>query len=739
MSKDETARVTSASTLPRTRAKRAAITAEQQVIDRIHDRVETLRQRAQQRVDDTNRDRIGSTFQAQYERDVTAFYHASRAQAFTIGDVEPLAFGRIDADDGEIMYIGRRGVIDQSGDVLLVDWRAPVSEAFYQATAHDPRGLARRRTLVCAGRDLRDLDDEILDADAASRLGIEPVNGEGALIAALNRQRSHQMRDIVATIQAEQDRIIRAPANGTLIVTGGPGTGKTVVALHRVASLLYRDRSRYAARGVLVIGPSPAFTAYTARVLPALGETAVIQRPIAGLAPRDIVVDGWSPPDVAALTGSLAMIELARKVVYDALPAIPPETRFSVLGTSANVPAGKLARLREQHFAALNVDNMSYHQRYRQANDALLGTLFSVWRRSRQTAGFTVTDTEKSEFFAVIADMPQVRMLLRCFWPTLETVAVLNRVLTGDADMPQVAGSLLSAADAQLLGKHWAQSGQFSVDDVGFVDEVAALIGTAEGAVLREGDDEYRPTTDRDLFNSPDSDDPQTFSAAQYRDFAHVVVDEAQDLTPMQWRAVARRGPYATWTVVGDLAQRSRSVKADSWDEIARFIGRRQVDIHTLSVNYRTPAEIAAVAARIVAVADEEHARNLPTAVRETGEQPRLIVTDDLAQALDREVGRLLDARDGTLAVITPLEDQQKIAETLAYRDDERVRVLDARTTKGLEFDDCVVVSPERLLAQPLGHALLYVAVTRPTRSLTFVTTVTDAFPGSDLCDATTP
>lgn len=723
-------------TLPRTRAKRAAIAAEQVVIDRIHARVEELRDRARERVTETNRERGGSTFQAQYERDVTAFHHASRAHEFTLGDVEALAFGRIDAADGDTMYIGRRGVIDASGDALLVDWRAPVSEAFYQASAHDPRGLARRRTLSCRGRELRDLDDEILDGEAAAALGIEPVNGDGALISALNRERSHAMRDIVATIQAEQDRIIRAPANGTLIVTGGPGTGKTVVALHRVASLLYRDRSRYAARGVLVIGPSHAFTAYTSRVLPALGETAVVQRPIAALAPRGVAVDGWSPTSIASITGSLAMVEMARQVVYDALPTLPPETRFSVLGTGATLPAAKLRRVREQHFAAINVETGSYHARYRQATDALFGALFSAWRQSRQTAGFTVSDTERAEFFAVIPDMPQVRMLLRCFWPPLDVQSVLARLFDSQTDVATLGRKAgLNATDAAALAEYWQKTKRFSVDDVGLVDEVAALVGPVDAVVRRDDDPELVVSIDRDDAGH-EVGEGVAFAAWNYRDFAHVVVDEAQDLTPMQWRAVSRRGPYATFTVVGDLAQRSRAAEPQSWNEIARLIGRRQVEIHTLSVNYRTPSEIAAVAKQIVAVHDPKHADTLPAAVRSTGELPQRVHTDNILATVRKEVAGLLDARDGTLAVIAPLDALAALDAALDGIDRERVRVLDPRTTKGLEFDDIVVVSPEQMLAQPLGHALLYVAATRATRTLTFVTTSAAPFPGSEHCVA---
>lgn len=716
-------------TLPTTRAKQAAMRAEQQVVERIHDRVDALRVKAEQRVHETNRERGGSTFQAQYERDVTAFHHAARAHEFTVGDVEALAFGRIDATDGDTMYIGRRGVIDETGDALLVDWRAPVSEAFYQATAHDPRGLARRRTLVCHGRTVTDLDDEILDADAAAQLNIEPVNGDGALVAAMSRERTHQMRDIVATIQAEQDRIIRAPANGTLIVTGGPGTGKTVVALHRVASLLYRDRSRYAARGVLVVGPSHAFTAYTSRVLPALGETAVVQRPLAQLAPRGVQVEGWADPKVAALTGSTRMVAFARRVVAGALPAIPPETRFSVLGTSATLTAAKVERLRTQHFDSLNTEDLTYHQRSRAATDALFQALFAAWRRQRQGAGFTVTDTEKNEFFALIGEMPQVRMLLRCFWPALDVVAVLHSLFDRQTDYAVLCHGLFDDKDMHDLRDHFVTGQRFAVDDVGLVDEVAALVGPP-ATVTRNDEDQVNLPPREDTLEP----DGVGFHSALYRDFAHVVVDEAQDLTPMQWRAVARRGPYATWTVVGDLAQRSREVKEATWHDVAKLIGRRQVEIHTLSVNYRTPKEIAAVARQIVAATDPTHAQNLPEAVRATGEQPRLIHTDDVLDSVRQEMGRLLDARDGTLALITTASDRDRFAAALTEADAQRVRILDARTAKGLEFDEVIIVEPERLLKAPLGHALLYVAATRPTRSLTFVSTQPNPIAGASHC-----
>jgi DNA helicase IV len=718
-------------------ARRRAIAEEQRHLDRIHDRVEHLRRVASERVMEAAADRSGSTFQARFERDVTAHHHATRQARYTFGDVESLAFGRLDLRDGDRMHVGRVSVVDDQGDVVLVDWRAPAAAAFYQATAAQPDDVARRRTLVTRGRTVKDLDDEVLDPEAADELGLTAVTGQGALLAALSRERTGSMRDIVATIQADQDAIIRSPATGTLVVTGGPGTGKTVVALHRVAFLLYRDRDRFEGRGVLVIGPSDAFTEYTARVLPALGEDRAVQRPLAALAPRGTVVSGWDDLEVARVKGDLAMIEVCRRALGAVLPPIPPDTRVSFEGTTVTVPPAEVERVRERQLRRLRADanGASYHERTDAADQSLRAVLWKVWGSAHRSSGGRVPDArEGSGFDAALERSPQVRMLRRCYWPELTASEVLGRLATGDVDLPAVIGSILTPQDVQRLVDAWADADAWTIDDVGLLDELAALLGPSPSrSARREPKDDGGLRVSSDAWNI--EAEPVDVEADEYRDFAHVVVDEAQDLTPMQWRAVARRGPYASWTVVGDLAQRSRVADPATWDDVAKLIGRRQVAIRNLSVNYRTPAEIAEVALDVLIAAGHDPA-SAPRAVRGTGTSPRLVTSTDLAGSVRELVAQLTAHQDGTVAVIAPQDHLASLRSAVAELPSEvaeRVRVHDPRTVKGLEFDDVLVVAPDRIVeGSAVGTHQLYVAVTRATRSLHVVASEDARFPGRD-------
>jgi DNA helicase IV len=723
-------------------AKQRAIAQEQAHLDRVHDRVEELRRRADERVAEAAADRSGSTFQARFERDVTAHHHAARAARYTFGDVESLAFGRLDLDDGESLHVGRVSVVDADGEVVLVDWRAPASAAFYQATAATPLGVVRRRTLVTRGREVRDLDDELLDLDAAERLALHAVTGQGALLASLSRTRTGTMRDIVATIQADQDRIIRAPAAGTLVVTGGPGTGKTVVALHRVASLLYRDRERFEGRGVLVVGPSPAFTEYTSRVLPSLGEDRAVQRPLATLAPPGTDVRGWDDIEVARIKGDLTMVEVLPRVLAAALPPIPPDTRVSFEGTTVVVDASGIASLRRRLLQRVRAgaEPTTYHGRAAAADEALRSALWKRWRAAHRRTGAQVPDERAGTGFDdALDDAASVTMLRRCYWPPLRPSEVLAQLATGTVDLAEVVDGQLAAEDVALLREAWAAADTWTTDDVALLDEMAALLGPHPGdrpaRDTRRDDGGIQLTSDR-LAVVVEQED---VTASDYRDFAHVVVDEAQDLTPMQWRAVARRGPYASWTVVGDLAQRSRVAEPRSWEEIAALIGRREVTITGLTVNYRTPTEIAVLATDVLVAAGHDPSA-APEAIRSTGERPRLRRREDPVAGAPERAAELLGQRDGTLAVIAPLEDVAALAAAvdaaLAPELRSRVRVLDPRTAKGLEFDDVVVVRPERIVTESsVGMHQLYVAVTRATRSLTLLTTPDGEVPGADRCE----
>jgi hypothetical protein len=690
----------------------AAIVAEQRQLDRIQSRVAVLRRQAEQRLSEASGSRLGSTFAAQFERDVVAHHQASRVARFTVGDREALLFGRLDTEDDETLPIGRVSVMEDD-EVLLVDWRAPAAAPFYRATAARPEGVARRRTILVEGPTVVDVMDEIVDASAARRLGLEATTGQGALLAALERTHDHGMRDIVATIQADQDRIIRAPATGTLIVTGGPGTGKTVVALHRVAYLLYADRERYENRGVLVVGPSRTFTDYTRRVLPSLGEDRVVQRPLEVLGPPGTPVRGWDSPDVADIKGRLQMVEVCRRMLRAALPPAPVSVRFTVSGTSAEVDAATIAGIRDRLLGRIDPARpvARYHARSALAVDQLLGAMRSAWERRRAERPVASSEPTGEQFTDMVLESPEVRMLMHSFWPILTAVDILAPYARGERRLEDVAGGVLARPEIELLHRAWTSSEGWTVEDMAILDELDALLGDPDPAPVRaEGEG---PTV-------PDVE------ARWYADFAHVVVDEAQDLSPLQWRAVVRRGPYASWTVVGDLAQRARDTAPRSWHEVAALIGRRTVVVEELRTNYRTPSELAPLARRALALAGHDPS-SFPRTVRSNGREPVLIVSDDPLAAGLREALRRLDGgadATGTVGVVVPPDRLEAVIAAIAAEPGAAdVRVLDARRVKGLEFDDLIVGAPEGILrASPLGAHDLYVALTRATRSLHVVT-----------------
>jgi hypothetical protein len=697
-----------------TTPRAAAVAAEQAHLDRVHRRVDVLRGQAERRLAEVSGARYGSTFAAQFERDVVAHHQAGRVARFTVGDRESLLFGRLDLEDGDSLPIGRVSVIDDE-DVLLVDWRAPAAAPFYRATAAQPEGVARRRTILADGPKVVDVMDELVDAAAAERLGLEATTGQGALLAALERTHEHGMRDIVATIQRDQDRIIRAPATGTLIVTGGPGTGKTVVALHRVAYLLYEDRERYENRGVLVVGPSRTFTEYTRRVLPSLGEDRVVQRPLEALGPKGTTVHGWDAPDVADIKGSPGMVDVCRSILDAALPPLPEVVRFVLNGTSAQLSRTSMDAIRRRALSRIDASRPSsrYHARTTSVTEQLLSALRSSWDARRAEQPTASADPGEEQFRELVLESPEVRMLLNAFWPRLDPLELLAAYARGDRRLVDVSSGVLASDDADRLHRAWSSAEGWTVEDVALLDELDALLGDPDPAPARREEDGPVP---------PDVED------RWYADFAHVVVDEAQDLSPMQWRAVVRRAPYASWTVVGDLAQRARDTHPRTWQEVAGLIGRRQVVIEQLATNYRTPSELAPLARRALGLAGHDPAA-FPETVRSNGRDPLLDVDDDpagagLLRALERIRGDA--SAPGTIGVVVPVAQLAEVRALLGASEDAAsgdVRVLDARRVKGLEFDDLVVVAPERILAaSPLGAHDLYVALTRATRSLCVVT-----------------
>lgn len=603
----------------------AAVREEQAHVDHAYERLEELRGRAERR----RREALAApvvTHADLVDRDAAAFQAAARVRSLTLGDGEPLVFGRLDREDGECHHVGRVSVLSDDYEPLVVDWRSDVAAAFYRATPADPQGVRRRRIIHCRGRTVLTVEDQLLGLGE----GIDGAGlvGDAALMAALTRDRSERMHDIVATIRREQDQIIRLPARGVVVVTGGPGTGKTAVALHRVAYLLYRHRERLERRGVLVVGPSHAFADYIQGVLPSLGETSAVLLPLGAFAPG-LSTDRHDARDVARIKGDIAMAAVLRRC------------------------AGRLAG----------------------------------------SGG----------------------------WP-----AAFDRLRGGGTDLAEAAGGLLPPQDVHRLAASWrddhAAGRPPSVDDVPLIDELRdALDGSDRRPRARRSarPSEGEVTTFAD--RSARVDPGELIGAPDYAEFGHVVVDEAQDLSAMQWRMVARRGRDATWTVVGDLAQRSTPAGPAGWQEVAELLGRRDTHVARLTVNYRTSTAIMELAARLLpAIAPGQHP---PRSVRTSDLAPRILTrVTDLPATTASEARRARAETSGTVAVVATGDLHHDLAARLA-RDD--VRVLDPWTVKGLEFDAVVVAAPEDVAAAA-GYGGLYVALTRATDRLAVVTGAAD-------------
>jgi len=653
------------------------------------------------------------------ERDAMVFQAARRIAQLDAAH-EGLVFGRLDLReelDAEPRYIGRFGLRDEHRDSLLIDWRAPAAAVFYQATAAEPHDVVRRRVLRCTGPKVVGVEDELLDDGVDTEL---PIIGEGALMAQLSRARDRSMHSIVATIQAEQDKAIRAPARGVVSISGGPGTGKTVVALHRAAFLLYTDRRRYESGGVLVVGPSGVFMRYIERVLPSLGETAVALRSLGE------VVDGvratrHDEPSVADLKGSARMAELVRRASRQQAPGSPGEFRLFWRDDVILLDRGVLGRLRRQL--------MSNGQRNRQLPRIATTLLDAMWQQVRGERG---RERGREAFDDDVLSHQQFLEFAVEWWPPLAATDVFGW-LRDPEFLARVGEGLLTPEEQRLLSKAWSGSDRaLSVEDVPLVDELRYLLGDVPARHETEQwlrDEEHLAGADlQELTTASDREYAPTGRAwtpptnrIEDDAYAHVLVDEAQDLTPMQWRMVGRRGRAATWTIVGDPAQSSWPVPAESASARAAALeGKAQHEFH-LSTNYRNSAEIydhaASYAARVGLDAD------LPTAVRRTGVPPK-VVTDvpDLEQATRAEVEAVANAVAGTVAVVVPVSRLAEVTAWLGSLLDDRVLLLTGLDTKGLEFDGIVVVRPQELEDESAtGRATLYVVLTRATQLLTTV------------------
>ncbi|MCW3156869.1 HelD family protein [Micropruina sonneratiae] len=646
---------------------------------------------------------------AMFERDAFAFQAAKRLATLD-AEHEGLVFGRLDLSDGDIRYIGRIGVRDEEYEPLVIDWRARAAEPFYRATPTDPMDVTRRRVLRCRNDRVIGIEDDLLDAAEAGDL---VIIGEGALMAALQRARGPHMRDIVATIQAEQDEAIRADAHGVTVISGGPGTGKTVVALHRAAYLLYSNRRRFERGGILVVGPSSLFMNYIERVLPSLGEDSVTLRSIGAVA-SDVLgfsADRNDDATAATIKGSLRMAPLLKRLVDLPLVDAGPEGArllLTVKGEPVGLDADQLRRIRDEVLARHKVNRAREH-----AERALLAALTAQVPDELELDADAIED--------LITASAQWRMFVNAWWPALSPTEVLRR-LDDPAVTRQVGVGLLDDAEQQVLSTSFAQQ-TWSVADIALLDELAYLLGPipaepdAEDPVFIEGGEVAELVTTADRLSRQVVDDPDEDA---HDEFAHLLIDEAQDITPMQWRMLRRRGAHASWTIVGDPAQSSWPDVAESEQALAELIGHAPSRRFRLSVNYRSPAEVFALAARVVERAYPD--ADLPEAVRSTGVEPLLLATDAVAATVHEQARRLLADLPGSVGVIAPPSRLAAVTDALAGLDADRLVVVSPLQAKGLEYDGVIVVAPDDIVAEsPGGVRVLYVALTRPTQRLVTV------------------
>ena len=648
---------------------------------------------------------------AMFERDAFAFQAAKRL-AVLDAEHEGLVFGRLDLADSDIRYIGRIGVRDEEYEPLVIDWRARAAEPFYRATPSNPMEVTRRRVLRCRNDKVVGIEDDLLDATEAGDL---VIIGEGALMAALQRSRGRHMRDIVATIQAEQDEAIRAEAQGVTVISGGPGTGKTVVALHRAAYLLYSNRRRFERGGILVVGPSSLFMNYIERVLPSLGEDSVTLRSIGAVASDVLGLTADRNDDAAAagIKGSLRMAPLLKRLVN--LPLVDPgpdgvRLRVTVKGEVLGLDGPALDRLRVEILGRHKV-NLGRAA----AESALLAALVPQVPEE--------IDLEQDAIEDLITSSAQWRMFVNAWWPTLSPTEVLRR-LDDDETTRQVSVGLLDATEQRVLTESFAEQ-SWSVADMALLDELAALLGPEpvddedESVFIEGGRNVQELVTTADRLSREREDDPD---AQGHDEYAHLLIDEAQDITPMQWRMLRRRGGHASWTIVGDPAQSSWPDLAESEQAIAELIGHAPSRTHRLSVNYRSPAEVFALAAEVVRRAFPQ--ADLPEAVRSTGVEPELLATGpkQFIGTVAEQAERLLGELSGTVGVIAPPSRIARVREALSPLASERLLVVTPLQAKGLEYDGVIVVAPDDIVAEsPGGVRLLYVALTRPTQRLVCV------------------
>ncbi len=687
------------------------IEAEQAYVDRAYRLLDEARDRARKLRGMVEVGRGGTT-QARYERDVIEESVQNRLGQLQLGSAS-LVFGRIDEDSGDTFHIGRLAVADENQEPVVVDWRAPVAEPFYRATGRQPMGLVRRRHFVSRGREVLDLEDELFDLDQLD----EGFQGHGALLAALDEARDGQLRDIVATIQGEQDEIIRDVLKGMLVVQGGPGTGKTVVALHRAAYLLYTHRFPLEGQGVLVIGPNRLFLRYIEQVLPSLGEAGVHLTVLADLygelfpADRFRLVDD---PVAAGVKGDIRMVDVIARAIRDRGRALPEDL-------SVGFGLANLHLTREASRSIVREARRRY-RRHNAARSFVENEVFEALARSHRS------EPDAEVVRSRLRRHPDVVAALERMWPVLTPAQLLRDLFGSKALLASASHGVLDEWEHLALFRDRGEDPddyRWSDADVPLLDEAYSRLGPRLDARRKPRDPEVRT-------------------------YGHIVVDEAQDHTPMALRMIARRSLNGSMTVVGDIAQATSPGAAANWEGVLAHLPTTSAGprLRELTLSYRIPAPNLVLANRVLAVAAPELAA--PTAVRTVGSPPRVVdlgsptsVEDSgerlVAGAVDVVLEESAALDGGSVAVVAPgslidLVDAELTCRgvdfgraTTASRNvtgslHPRIALVPVQLVKGLELDGTVVIEPAAVLdEEPQGLRALYVALTRSTKRLAVV------------------
>lgn len=756
---------------------------EQHEVDRAYGRLDSLREQTRTRLDAVRAAGAHGSPTMRTERDSFATMYEDRLTQLR-GVEDRLVFGRLDTDTGQKHYIGRIGLSDESHEPILTDWRAEAARPFYEATPSHHGDIIMRRHLSLNFRKVVGIEDEVLDVNSG-RVGqaqqAGTLTGEGALMASLNSKRTGKMTDIVATIQGEQDRIIRAPLDRTIVVQGGPGTGKTAVALHRAAYLLYTHRRKLEHSGVLVVGPSSAFLRYINQVLPSLGETGVVSRTIGDLVPGFATVK-TDTPYAARLKGEARMAHAVANAVAarERIPKALPTVRIN--GVDVKMTQADI------HMA---IDNARHTRSpHNKARETFVKTALSAMRNHYiENLDYTPEQSEISDVALQLKMNDDIRKTLNLAWLPMNAPWLIDQLFSKPEQLRRFA-PWLSDQDIKTLTR--PKNSPLTISDIPLLDEAMELLGPdpkvsareAAAKARHEEEEKYAKETLAqsgigsgivtssmllDNINGLDAEDvaEQAGSDREWV-YGHIVIDEAQELTEMDWKMLIRRCPSRSFTIVGDVAQTSALGGTRRWEKtMDRLFGADGWDLRELTINYRNPKEVSQLASRFAQneglyVSTTEGVRTMEDSVQ------HVTLNDDpsssaLLGAIEEQVWPLAQqfiSKDGTgrVAVIAPNNLVDPIRQNLYHRlyehlepehasllmgkyqsesritpdslSDAPLNVCDTQTIKGLEYDAVVLVEPgaisESAPSRLSGAANLYVALTRPTQLLVIVQTKSD-------------